>query len=368
MSRAHHELMGDPARGATEPATPRRLAEARRSGHVAPGAALRGAAAQAATFLALVALAPSILGQLAGLFATALSRAPGGGAPGVAARLGFDTGVRVLALPLATAFAVTLAVGLLQTGALWTTAPLRLDLGRLSPLPALRRLWGRQGLVRVGAGLLEIAIVAGVAVLTLRPLLARLVRLAGAPAANALATLGAMARLLGGRVVVAALAMAVVHEVWSRGRHARALRMTRREVSQERRELEGDPVHRAERRRLHGELGAPAAIADVGRADLVITSGGDVPVAVALSYDGAGDRAPVVVARGERVLAAHLLAAAQAARVPIVSDAALAHALRALAEGDEIPAASYDRVAELLRVTHQGGPAAMTHGASGKRA
>ena len=59
--------------------------------------------------------------------------------------------------------------------------------------------------------------------------------------------------------------------------------------------------------------------------------------------------------------------AAIAAHVPIFTDPALAYALAALVDGDEIPADSYDRVAELLRLTYQA-PAAMTHGASQKRA
>jgi flagellar biosynthesis protein FlhB len=371
----------------TEDPTPRRLAEARRRGQVAQSPDLRGAIALAATVLALVALAPSMLGQLTRFLGTALSRAasgasfsgaplPGGADAALvrAARLGFETAATLLAVPLATAFALTWVAGLLQTGGLWVSAPLRPDLGRLSPLAGRRRLWGRQSAGAAGWGIIKVVILAAVAAGTLGPLVPDLVRLTGASAGRALTGFAVMAQELAIRMAVAAVLIGVAAYLRARTRHARALRMTRRQVERDRREVEGHPLHRAERQRRYREAGAGDALVEIGRSTVVITGGGAEAPVVALAYQPGDGHAPIVVASGARRAGQHIIQVARAARVPVVADDDLARDLRRLSDGAEIPARCYDRVAEILRATQGNGlaslapPVAMTHGASGRRA
>jgi type III secretion protein U len=80
------------------------------------------------------------------------------------------------------------------------------------------------------------------------------VRLAGAPAAGVLAALGRLALELAGALALATVALGAADFALRWGRHRRALRMTRDELRRERKEAEGDPVHRAERRRRHREV------------------------------------------------------------------------------------------------------------------
>jgi flagellar biosynthetic protein FlhB len=75
-------------------------------------------------------------------------------------------------------------------------------------------------------------------------------------------------------------------------------------------------------------------------------------IAVALRYDRAGDAAPVVLACGERLVAERIKEVARQAGVPIFRDVTLARSLRHLPEGEEIPAALYEAVAELLRLVY----------------
>ena len=75
-------------------------------------------------------------------------------------------------------------------------------------------------------------------------------------------------------------------------------------------------------------------------------------IAVALRYDPDGDAAPVVVAKGERLVAERIKQIAREAGVPIFRDVTLARSLAELAEGGEIPAALYEAVAEILRAVH----------------
>jgi flagellar biosynthesis protein FlhB len=162
--------------------------------------------------------------------------------------------------------------------------------------------------------------------------------------------MGAVAAQLAERVALVALALGVADYMLVRRRHMGRLRMTRDEVKREHKESEGDPSHRAERQRLHRELSEQRMVAEVRKADFVVVNPDHI--AVALRYDRDGEAAPVVVARGERLLAERIKQVAREAGVPIFRDVTLARSLRELAEGAEIPAALYEAVAEILRAVY----------------
>jgi flagellar biosynthesis protein FlhB len=176
--------------------------------------------------------------------------------------------------------------------------------------------------------------------------------------------MGVLAAQLAERVAVVAVALGLADYLWTRRRHMQGLRMTREEVTREHKESEGDPTHRAERQRLHRELAEQRMLADVRKADFVVVNPDHI--AVALRYDRDGEAAPVVVARGERLLAERIRQAAREAGVPIFRDVTLARSLRHLAEGQEIPAALYEAVAEILRAVYAMGSA--DQGAAGTAA
>ena len=275
--------------------------------------------------------------------------------------------------------AAALAAGLLQTRGLLAPEALRPDLGRLSPMAGLGRAFGGQAALQVGKGLLKVALVGSIAWATVRPVLAGVAALAGAPASRLLAAMGALASRLAGRVALVALALGVADYLLVRRRHLRRLRMTREEVRREAKDAEGDPSHRAERQRLHREILEQRMVAEVRKADFVVVNPDHI--AVALRYDQNGDAAPVVVARGERLVAERIKEVARQAGVPIFRDVTLARSLRDLPEGEEIPAALYEAVAEVLRVVYTlndraraaagpastGGPLAGAAGAAGPR-
>ncbi len=330
--------------------TPKRLDEARGRGEVAYSRDLASSAALLAAVATLVAEGPASVARLSAYLRGALAAATAGGgaAPALAAGLGVTA--RVLAAPLAAAAATALAVGLVQTRGLFAPGAVRVDFARLSPAVGLKRLFGGQAALEVGKGLLRVALVAVLGWLALAPVAAGMSALAGAPAERVAAVLGALAGRLALRVALAALALGAVDYLLARRRHLRGLRMSHEEVRRESKEAEGDPAHRAERARLHRELAEQRMVADVRRADFVVVN--PEHIAVALRYDKDGDGAPVVVARGERLLAERIKEVAREAGVPIFRDVTLARSLRALADGAEIPVALYEAVAELLRAVY----------------
>ena len=336
--------MAERSHGArTEQATPRRLAEARRHGQVAVSRSLTGAVGAAAAFLVLVLGAATGAGRLVAYLRAAFATATTSSLREALA-LGGGQAVALLALPLGLAFVATVAAGLAQTGGLFTVAPLRLDPGRLRG-----RLLNGALLLEAGRGVLEAAVLLGLAALTVLPLLRPLAALAGASAARVLAAAGVVAAALGWRLVTAALLFGAADLVWQRHRHRQALRMTRHEVERERRQHEGDPRLRAERQRRHRYELTQHPLDVVRQASFVIVGHHQ---AVALRYDGSS--APVVLARGERLVAARLQELARQAAVPSFFDPGLAAALFAVEEEAEIPEALYQPVAQIVKVMLEG--------------
>jgi flagellar biosynthesis protein FlhB len=345
------------AEEATEDPTPRRLAEARRRGEVAFSRELGAAAALAAAVAVLAADAPAALARwmeaMRGALGAAVAGTAGGASLGWA---GASLALRMLAPPLGAAMIVALLLGLVQTRGL-VLAPVRFDLRRLADW---RRLFGPRAAVAAGLSLLKVALIGALAWLTLRPVLGSVVALVGAAPGRLLQVMGVLTQRLAVRLALAGLAFGVVDLLLVVRRHRRGLRMTREEVKRDYKEAEGDPAHRGERQRLHRELLEQRMVEEVRKADFVVVNPDHI--AVALRYDPEGDAAPVVVAKGERLVAERIKQIAREAGVPIFRDVGLARSLAELAEGGEIPAALYEAVAEILRVVqgleHEAAPAA----------
>jgi flagellar biosynthesis protein FlhB len=335
---------------ATEEPTPRRLAEARRRGDVAFSRELGAAAAGLAAVAVLVGDGPGLAARAVATLRAALASAPnddfGRGASASLAMAG-TLGARTLAPALGAALLVSVAAGLAQTRGL-VLAPVRVDLGRLGSTESWRRLFDGRAALAVGQGLLKVVLVGAVAALALRPLAGAIVGLTEAPPGQLLGALGAFAGRLALRLAAVGVALGAGDALLVARRHRRGLRMTREEVKREHRESDGDPTHRGERQRLHREILEQRRVEEVRKADFVVVN--PEHIAVALRYDPDGDAAPVVVAKGERLVAERIKQIAREAGVPIFRDVGLARALAELAEGGEIPAELYEAVAEILRV------------------
>lgn len=334
----------------TEPPTAKRLQDARRKGQVARSRDLTGLAVFAAAAVTLLAASPLWLAPLVRLFRESLAHAsawPESAMPAMLSR-GLDVLLLTAGPPLAAGIAAAVLVSLAQVRPLWTWHPLKPELSRLSPLKGLGRMLSLRRLVDLAKSLVALAALLVVLGLTLWEASAELVRLTGADAGQTARVVIHFATRLALRGGLVLLVVGAVDYALQRHRHLKELRMTKEEVKREHKESEGDPQHKAERKRLHQEIVEHDMVEQVTKADLVVVN--PTHLAVAIRYDGRRDDAPRVVAKGARLLAARIKEVARQARVPIFHDVALAHSLDELALGDEIPEALYDAVADLLRV------------------
>jgi len=141
--------------------------------------------------------------------------------------------------------------------------------------------------------------------------------------------------------------LSVFDYLWQRREQRQELRMTKEEVKDESKQSEGDPQVKQRFRRAQREMTKNRMLTDVATADVVVTN--PIHFAVALRYSPDDGDAPMVVAKGAGDLAQRIKAAARKAGIPILERRALARSLfRTVQVGDEIPAALYRAVAEIL--------------------
>ncbi len=336
----------------TEAPTPKRLEKSRRKGEVAKSRDLAGVAVLAT---ALLVLASALVARLAESLAM-LARGAWSGAQIHASTLPdfhalllhhFAEAARALAPCLLALVLAGVAAHVLQTGPMLAPEALNFRGQRLNPLQGLKRLLNQDRLFELGKALVQVAVVGGALYWVVRASLDGVLALVNAPADAGLHAATGLA-MYTGRVALAGLGvLAVLDFAWVTHRHHKRLRMTPREVRDELREREGSPQVRSRRRQLQRELSRHRMLANVAKADVVVTN--PTHFAVALRYVRSEMAAPKVVARGRDALAERIRAEARRHDVPIVSNPPLARVLyRATRVGREVPEQLFQAVAEVL--------------------
>lgn len=340
----------------TERPTAKRLEKAREEGQVPRSHELNTAAVLLVGAGSLHFLGGSIAATLFDIMKSALSVSPAEAVdPALALSAASAELLRallvcapVLGLTLIAAFAAPLALGgwNLSIGAL---AP---NFTRLDPIAGFGRFFSAQGAVELGKAFGKFLVVGVVAVVVLRKQSSQLLALGAQPLPVAIAqtvTLASDALLAvsGGLALIAAIDVP-----WQLWQYSHKLRMTREEIRQELKEAEGAPEVRMRIRRAQREFARRRMMHEVPKADVVVVN--PTHFAVALRYDDARMRAPLVVAKGTDLIAARIREIATEHSVPIFEAPPLARALHHNVEiGGEIPATLYIAVAQVLTYIYQ---------------
>ncbi len=338
----------------TERPSPKRLRDAREKGQVARSHDLVAAAALLAVTAALAQTGPAGMARLGARLADGLARlddhARGTATPNdVTALLTGDLAVVALVAGplLLTAAVVALAGHFGQTG--WVFAPQRLtpDWSRLSPAQGLARLKPSQSGLDLLKTLATATVIGVLAYHVAAEAVADSPRLAWmVPAGAAVEGWGFLQRLLW-RVGFALVAIAAADYGLQAWRQFQSLKMTKQEVSDEARSSDGNPEIKARVRRVQREMTRGRMLTAVKTATVVITN--PTHFAVALEYRRSMTSAPVVVAKGQDLLAQKIKTIARDQGVPTVENVALAQALYRGAEvGEAIPGDLFGAVAEVL--------------------
>ena len=236
----------------------------------------------------------------------------------------------------------------------WTFAPQALspNFSRMDPVKGMQRMFSWHSLGELIKAILKSLLIGGVVFWIIRHEQDQLFALITQSLEPALASFGhmivfAMLGLVAGLAIIAAVD--VPFQLW---RYYTGLRMTKEEVRQEMKELEGDPYLKARIRSQQREMARRRMMTEVPKADVVVTN--PTHYAVALKYDRENMGAPQVVAKGMSLVAQRIRDLAAEHKVPVVEAPPLARALyRHTDIGEQVPVALYTAVAEILAYVYQ---------------
>ncbi len=236
---------------------------------------------------------------------------------------------------------------LVQIGPLFAPKRMQPKLNKISPLAGFKRLFSLESLMEFTKGLIKLVLVGGVGAVFL---VAQLPNIEEFMMQSVYFVLPKTQELLVGMmaaILMVLFVIAAMDLLFQRARHRKRLRMTRQEVLDEFKQIEGDPQIKARIRRIRNERARQRIAQAVPSADVVITN--PTHYAVAIAYDDAVMEAPRVVAKGVDYLAEEIMRLAREAGIPLVVNPPLARTLYAACDaGEDILAEHYQAVAEVI--------------------
>ena len=239
-----------------------------------------------------------------------------------------------------------------QVGFVISTKPLEPNLTKLSPLRGFKSLFDARAGMRLVMSLAKVALIAAIAAVLIALDMPRILILAEM---DVLPLFGAASSLIYGlalKLAAVLIVLAILDYAFQRWNHERQNRMTKQEVKEEMKRMEGDPLTKQRRSRVARQLALQRIQHAVPTADVVVTN--PTHFAVALRYDVSEMEAPRVVAKGADFLAMRIRQIALGHGVPLVERKSLARALYQSVEvGQEVPPQFYNAVAEILAYVYR---------------
>ena len=335
----------------TEEPTARKLQKAREDGQVARSQEMPGATVMIGTVALMVLIGGWLITGLIAVF-----------------KAGFVFDRTTLAspdlLPLSfgsqavSAFAVvipvfiaTIVLAILSSGAtggyLFSLKSIAPKASKISPIEGFKRMFGPKALIELTKAILKFTLVTGVLALMISINLDDLIQIGRMPLEPAMQKSGELIAQAALYVTLSLVVIAAIDVPWQKREFNNRMKMTKQEVKDEYKDIEGRPEVKAQIRRRQREMSNQRMMQSVKDADVVVTN--PEHFAVALSYDPTGEGAPIVVAKGADLIAASIREEATTHGVYIFQAPPLARALFYTTEVDQtVPEELYVAVAQVI--------------------
>jgi len=335
----------------TEEPTGKRLSKARDEGQIARSTEINIAASVISVALFLFLFGNSLLSNVANVFARGLVfDAQSVLEPQVAAGRLDDAMLEVffaiLPLLLLSASVVVVCSGLIG-GYNFSWKALQPKASKFNPIAGLKRMFGTRSLVELAKAIAKFALVGGVAYILITSSISEfseISRMAFEPGISASASLVTTAFLVAATTLII---IALIDAPYQAYKHNQQLKMTKKEVKDERKDTDGSPEVKQRIRQKQREVYTARMLEAVAEADVVITN--PEHFAVALAYDPSSDDPPRVVAKGADFTAQRIRERAAEEGVPLFQSPVLARALFFTTEIQGfIPEALFEAVAQVI--------------------
>ena len=346
----------------TEAPTPKKRADTRKKGEVAKSRELPSVAVLVAGLASLAVFGSFMYSQIQKAMGNVLAAIPSSAkAAGDLPELVSDMTAQfalMMAPQLAAVFLAALLSNIMQVGFMASGELIKPKLSKLDPLKGLGRLFSIQSVMELFKSVLKLVIVGVVAYFAIKSEMERVGMLADMELGAMVAYILLTTFKISLKCALAMIVLVAADYAFQKWQFEKRNKMTKKEIKDEFKNTEGDPIVKSRIKSIQMEMARKRMMQDVPKADVVITN--PTHYAVALKYDGLSMNAPAVLAKGAGEIALKIKEIAAQHQIPVVENKTLARSLFALAEiGREIPAGSYQAVAEVLAVVYklkQGNP------------
>jgi flagellar biosynthesis protein FlhB len=340
----------------TEKPTPRRLKKAREKGQIARSKEVSSAAVLLGGVLLLTFFGQTILQTLEYEMEHLLAfRVPSEITISYLSNIANGVGMRIaiVVLPLLLAILIfSVSANVMQGGLAFSTESLGFHFEKLSPKKGMEKIFSKNGIAELIKSLILLGAIGFISyqvVSSHLPLFPQLVLMDVRKLFHWTAVIGYEVFI---RVAILLIVLALGDYLFQRYRYTEQLKMSKQELKEEYKEMEGDPITKGRIRRLQREMARKRMMADVPTADVIITN--PTHYSVALSYKVDTMDAPRVVAKGVGFLALKIREVAQEHDIPLVENRPLAQTLYKTVEiGESIPGSLFKAVAEILAFVYR---------------
>jgi len=259
----------------------------------------------------------------------------------------------MLIVPFALVLTVTtLLRPLLMGGWNFSMESMSPKLSKFNPMKGLKRMFGLQGIVELFKAIIKTVLILTVAKILFSSYLPEFMGLIDEPVKSAIfhaADIILICLIILSSTLVLLVIIDVPYQLW---KYNKDMMMTKQEVKDENKQSEGDPLVKGRIRQMQMQMAQGRMMNDVPEADVIVTN--PTHFAVALKYDQQNSGAPIMLAKGTDLVAAHIRNIATGNDVPLVAVPPLARALYYSTEiGEEIPSGLFQVVAQVLAYVYQ---------------
>ena len=258
--------------------------------------------------------------------------------------------IKEMALLLLPLFLLVMIVGffssVFQIGWLFTTQPLTPDFSKIDPIKGFGRMFAMRALVDLFKSVGKVVLIGWVAYSTVIDHFEEALILIDTSPGAAILFLGRVSILILAKVCGLLILIAAIDFLYSKHEMEEKMKMTKQEVKEEFKEMEGDPYIKGQIRRIQQEMAQKRMMADVPDADVVVTN--PTHISVALKYDTKTMDAPIVLAKGADHIAMKIREIAREHEIPIMENPPVARLLHKIDLGANIPEEMFKAVAEIL--------------------
>ncbi|MDZ7795128.1 MAG: flagellar biosynthesis protein FlhB [Spirochaetia bacterium] len=262
----------------------------------------------------------------------------------------FSYYAQLVAPPALIAFAAALLANLLQVGFLFSTKPITPDFSKIVPnFPRFlqKSFFSGEALFNFSKSIFKVVIIGIIAYINIRMELDLIIQFVNAPYQYSFVNLAGIAFRILVEAAIALLLLSLPDYLFQKKQHRESIKMTKQEVKEERKTMEGDPLVRSRLRERMRDMLNQNMMQNVPEADVVVTN--PTHFAIGLEWKQERMNAPVVIAKGQDNIAQRIKEIARESEVPIIENKPLARALYSEVEiGDEIPEQYYEVMAIVL--------------------